>query len=233
MVIAIITARGGSKRIPRKNIRNFLGYPIIKYPIDAALNSGCFDEVMVSTEDQEIANISKSLGASVPFMRSKKTSGDHSTTEDVVEEVLLEYKKRLKNINLFCILYPTAPFVTPERIKESYKLFLNSGADSLVPVVRFSYPIQRAQRIDRRGKLKMIWPKYSTTMSQDLPATYHDAGQFYWMKTEPFFKQHDVFSKNTLPYEIPETEVQDIDNEEDWKLAEMKFRLFRNARTKN
>jgi pseudaminic acid cytidylyltransferase len=226
MIVAIITARGGSKRIPRKNVKLFLGSPIIKYSIKAALKSGCFDEVMVSTDDKEIADISKAFGAKVPFMRSTKTAGDHATTPDVIEEVISEYKKLSKNIDLFCVLYPTAPFITPETLRKTYKIFSKSKSDSLVPVTRFGYPIQRALKITD-GKLKMIWPKNYNAMSQDLMPAFHDCGQFYWMKTKAFLKQKRFFAKDTIPFEILESEVQDIDNLEDWKLAEIKFRILK------
>lgn len=227
--LAIITARGGSKRIPRKNIKSFLGHPIIKYSIDSAIQSNCFDKVMVSTDDREIAEISERLGATIPFMRSETTSNDFATTADVIEEVLLEYKKMCKAFDYCCCLYPTAPFVSPERLKEGFNILTSKNADSVLPVVRFSYPIQRSLKIEN-GRLSMIWPENLNKRSQDLMPAYHDAGQFYWLKVESFLKQKKLFAENSAPIEIPESEVQDIDNEEDWKIAEMKYRILKNVK---
>lgn len=227
--LAIITARGGSKRIPRKNIKSFLGHPIIKYSIDAAIQSECFGEVMVSTDDREIAGISERLGARIPFMRSETTSNDFATTADVLEEVLLEYKKMSKAFVYCCCIYPTAPFVSPERLKAGLNILTSKNADSVLPVVRFSYPIQRALKIEN-GRLLMIWPENLNKRSQDLMPAYHDAGQFYWLKIESFLKQKKLFTENSAPIEIPESEVQDIDNEEDWKIAEMKYKILKNIK---
>lgn len=224
--VAIITARGGSKRIPRKNIKPFLGQPIIKYSIDAALLAGCFDEVMVSTDDLEIADISKKLGAKVPFMRSAATSNDFATTADVIDEVLREYGKRDIQWKYCCCIYPTAPFITAKRLVEGYRLLNASNADAVLPVVLFSYPIQRALKIEN-DRLFMIWPENLDKRSQDLMPAYHDAGQFYWLKVESFLKQTKLFNDNTRPLEVSESEVQDIDNEEDWKIAEMKYKLLK------
>lgn len=154
--LAIITARGGSKRIPRKNIRNFLGKPIIAYSIEAALRSGAFEEVMVSTDDDEIAEISLEFGAKVPFKRSAETSNDTATTTDVIIEVLEEYKKRGMNFDYACCLYPTAPFVRPESLKEGLEAMLREGSDAAIPVVKFSYPIQRALEVNNDGRLDFL-----------------------------------------------------------------------------
>jgi len=226
-VLVIIPARSGSKRIPRKNIKLFCGKPIIDYSIKAALQSGCFDEVMVSTEDSEIAGIAKTSGASVPFMRSKENSDDYSQTADVIEEVLLQYKMLGKIFEFFCCIYPTAPFVTAEKLKKSYSLLAKSDADAVIPIVSFSYPIQRALKI-KNSMLSMIWPENYNKRSNDLIPTYHDCGQFYWMRTESFLKQKMIYAKKSIPFEIPESEVQDIDNMKDWDIAEMKYRLINN-----
>lgn len=220
--IAIITARGGSKRIPRKNIKSFLGFPIIKYSIEAALQSGCFDEIMVSTDDKEIAEIAIALGAKVPFFRSAKTADDYSTTADVLEEVILEYKKAGTNFEYLCCIYPTAPFVTAEKLINGMKLLTENNADCVLPVVRFSYPIQRSLKIEE-GKAAMIWPENYLARSQDLMPAYHDCGQFYCMNTLSMLEQKKLFAKFTIPMETSELEVQDIDNEEDWKIAEIKY----------
>ena len=221
--IAIITARGGSKRIPRKNIKDFLGRPIIQYSIEAALHASCFDEVMVSTDDDEIAEIARSIGASVPFIRSSNTSHDHSTTADVIQEVLQAYKSAGKEFKYCCCIYPTAPFVTSEKLKVSYDKLVESGAKTVVPVVRFGFPILRSFKIDEKGLVKMNWPEYMSFRSQDLPSAYHDCGQFYFIDTTSFLKEKNLFTDNTIPIEMPESEVQDIDTEEDWKVAEIKY----------
>jgi len=223
--IAIITARGGSKRIPKKNIRPFLGKPIIAYSIETALNSGIFDEVMVSTDSQEIADVAVRYGAKVPFLRSAKNSDDYSTTPDVIEEVLSEYKKRKIEYKYVCCIYPTAPFVTVERLKESVSIFENFGAASVVPVTRFNSPIQRSFKLDNNGRLKMNWPENVRVRSQDLPPSYHDCGQFYFLNVKIFLLQPGLFPENTFPLVIPEAEVQDIDSEEDWQIAELKYKL--------
>jgi len=226
--IAIITARGGSKRIPRKNIKPFHGKPIISYSIDAALSSGVFDEVMVSTDDEEIAKIALELGAKVPFMRSDKNSDDYSTTADVVLEVLNDYKKQGEEFDYVCCLYPTAPFVTSEVIKATFsKLKDNSEAQGLVPVVSFGFPIQRALQVDDDGFFSSVWPEYSLTRSQDLEKRFHDVGQFYWLKYSDFLEQKKMYMNKMLSYEVEELQVQDIDNEIDWKLAELKYSLIK------
>lgn len=223
--IAIITARGGSKRIPRKNIRDFMGYPIIKYSIDAALNAGCFDEVIVSTDDEEIAEIGRSYGASVPFLRSKNNSDDFATTANVITEVLNELKKIGKSYEYCCGIYPTAPFVTSKKLFQAYTNIVKNKAQSVVPVVRFGFPIFRSFKIEE-GIVKMNWPEHISTRSQDLPPAYHDCGQFYFLEVKTFLEHQKLFPAFTLPMEMPETEVQDIDTEEDWKIAEIKYSFF-------
>jgi pseudaminic acid cytidylyltransferase len=224
--LAIITARGGSKRIPRKNIKYFFGKPIIEYSIAAALESKIFDEVMVSTDDVEIADIAKACGASIPFFRSNSNSDDFSTTADVLFEVLSEYQAHGRLFNNACCIYPTAPFVTPDKIKNSFSLLKGRGVDTVFPVASFSYPIQRALKIDR-GFLAMINPQHVNSRSQDLSPAYHDAGQFYWLKVEKFLKTKSLFSECSAPFVISELEVQDIDTEQDWMLAEAKFKLMK------
>ena len=223
--LAMITARGGSKRIPRKNIKEFNGKPIIAYSIEAALNSGAFDEVMVSTDDEEIADIARKYGASVPFLRSEKTSNDFATTVDVIDEVISEYHNRGKGFDVFACIYPTAPFITADKLKEAVDKLSASDADSLIPVVRFSYPPQRAMEI-HDGRLVFRQPENLSKRSQDLEPHYHDAGQFYVVKTESFLKNKGIMVGQILPMELSELEVQDIDNEVDWKLAEMKYKLL-------
>ncbi len=223
--LAIITARGGSKRIPRKNIKEFNGKPIIAYSIEAALKSGAFDEVMVSTDDEEIADIAREYGASVPFFRSEKTSNDYATTADVIEEVLEEYKKRGKEFEVLACIYPTAPFITSEKLKNAVDILSGSDADCLIPVVRFSYPPQRAMEI-HEGRLVFRQPENLSKRSQDLEPHYHDAGQFYVTRTRSFLNTRSLLVGDIIPLELSELEVQDIDNEVDWKLAELKYKLI-------
>lgn len=224
--VAIITARGGSKRIPRKNIKKFNGQPIISYSIKAALESGCFDEVMVSTDDQEIAEIAIRYGAQVPFLRSETTSDDFSSTSDVLVEVLGEFFNQNKHFEYACCLYPTAPFVTALKIKESFELMIKHDSDSVIPVCKFSYPVQRALKIVS-SKLIMADPTKIFTRSQDLEPMYHDVGQFYWINVARFMKSKTIFNDSVIPYEISELEVQDIDNLVDWQLAELKFNFLK------
>jgi len=227
--VAIITARGGSKRIPRKNIRQFLGRPILAYTVEAAMKAGCFDEVMVSTDDEQIAETARRLGAEVPFMRSGRASDDHASTADAVREVLECYADAGQSFDFACCIYPAAPFNIPERLLSGYRLLSGSTADSVVPVVRFGYPIQRALRIEH-GRLAMIMPENLTARSQDLEPAYHDAGQFYWLRVANFLRSGRLFAEHTLPLELPESEAQDIDTEEDWKVAELKYRLLQSSR---
>lgn len=224
--LAIIPARGGSKRIPGKNIRLFLGVPIIKYSIDAAINSKIFDEIIVSTDDKKIAYLSQSSGAKVPFFRSTGASGDYAATADVVLEVLREYRKRGKEFEYFCCIYPAAPFVSAEKLISAIKILKKTNADAVIPVVSFSYPIQRALKYEN-GLLKMFWPENLNKRSQDLEPVYHDTGQFYWLKTSSFLVQKKIFAKNTVPLRVSELETQDIDSEEDWKIAEIKYRMIK------
>lgn len=221
--IAIITARGGSKRIPRKNIKEFCGKPILAYSIEAAKDSGLFDRVMVSTEDEEIAETAKRYGAEVPFFRSEGTSGDFATTNDVLLEVLAEYEKRGERFELACCIYPTAPFVTAEKLRSAVEKLLAGDADTLIPVVQFSYPPQRAMVV-REERLVFEYPQFLDSRSQDLEPHYHDAGQFYVFRTEAFLRNKRLMVGNILPFTVSEMEVQDIDNESDWEIAEIKYR---------
>lgn len=226
--LAIITARGGSKRIPRKNIKPFLGQPIINYSIDAALDSGLFSEVMVSTDDDEIAALSKKLGARVPFRRSESTSDDYASTADVIEEVLHEYMKRGNHYTYACCIYPTAPFITAEKLKAGFQLLKEKEADTVTPVARFTSPIQRAFKIED-GKLVRMWPEHERKRSQDLIPTYHDVGQFYWHKVNSFLNRVAKPDFKSIPLIIPEMEMQDLDTEEDWKVAEMKYEILQKS----
>lgn len=224
--VAIITARGGSKRIPRKNVRDFLGKPIMVYSIEAALQAGCFDEVMVSTEDEEIAAIAREAGAAVPFFRSEETANDFASTADVLEEVLCEYQKRGLFFELGCVIYPTAPFVTAQKLREAMELLQEEQADSVLPVVRFSFPPQRAFAAEE-GILRFAHPEYGKTRSQDLEPLFHDSGQFCCFRTAVFLERKTLVTERTYGFELPESEVQDIDTPEDWRLAEIKYTMMR------
>lgn len=224
--IAIITARGGSKRIPRKNIRDFCGKPIIAYSIEAAKESGLFDEVMVSTDDGEIAEVALRYGAAVPFMRSAETADDFATTEDVLEEVLRNYKIEGRTFSWFACLYPTAPLIGVSRLREAFQLFQDTGTDVVEAVVSFSYPPQRGYVLED-GCLRYKWPQFEKSRSQDLEPFYHDAGQFYFYRTEAFWKLRTTTAQmRKVPLILEEAEVQDIDNLSDWKLAEIKYRFL-------
>lgn len=223
--LAVITARGGSKRIPRKNIKEFCGQPIITYSIKAALESSVFEEVMVSTDDDEIAEIAKAAGAQVPFMRSSDTANDFATTADVIAEVLESYKQCGKAFEAVCCIYPTAPFVSAEKLQNAMNLLAQKEADSVLPVVRFSFPPQRSV-IMEDGFMKFKWPEHALSRSQDLEPFYHDAGQFYCINVNSFAEQKKMVMEKTVPIEMPELEVQDIDTEEDWQIAEVKYKVM-------
>lgn len=223
--LAIITARGGSKRIPHKNIRDFCGKPILVYSIEAARASGIFDTIMVSTDSIEIAKIAEQHGAIVPFLRSEKTSNDYATTADVIREVLLQYSKTGTEYDWFCCLYPTAPFVTAAKLQKAAQMLAQPGVDSVIPVVHFSFPPQRALVL-RNSMLRYQHPENENARSQDLEPLYHDAGQFYCCKTKAFLEQNTLITKATAPLILPEEEVQDIDNDSDWTLAEIKYKTF-------
>lgn len=224
--VAIITARGGSKRIPRKNIKEFCGKPIIAYSIEAALKSGVFDEVMVSTDDEEIAEIARQYGAKVPFMRSVETANDYATTAEVLCEVLKQYKAIGEKFDQACCIYPTAPFVTAKKLNVAMGVLRETEADSVMPVTAFSFPPMRGMYI-RDEKVSYAYPEYSQKRSQDIEAMYHDCGQFYCFSVEKFERTKMLVTENTRPMLVSELEVQDIDNEVDWKLAELKYELFR------
>lgn len=223
--IAIITARGGSKRIPRKNIRLFAGKPILYYAIKAAQDSGLFSEIMVSTDDQEIAAVAKEYGANIPFLRTPDNSNDFATTADVLKEVLDQYRLRQQTFDNTCCIYPTAAFVTGQKLKKAYEHLISGKYDSVFPVIPFSHSILRSLKITE-GKMEMAFPEYEKTRSQDLPVFYHDSGQFYWLNTEKFIDSGNIYTANTGNIIISEMEAQDIDNETDWQLAEIKFKLI-------
>lgn len=227
--IAIIIARGGSKRIPRKNIRDFCGKPIITYSIEAALESSAFDEVMVSTDDEEIAGIAERSGAKIPFFRSKTNSDDYAVTSDVIKEVLATYTQNGMRFDYGCCIYPTAPFISAERLNDAMTLIRTRDIDTVIPVVAYSFPPQRGIII-QEGLAKMHSPEYLNVRSQDLPPIYHDCGQFYAFNVDFFRKMGTLMGKRTIPMIMSNLEVQDIDTLEDWKIAEMKYRLMKGSK---
>lgn len=223
--LAIIPARGGSKRIPRKNIKFFLGKPIISYSINAVVNSGLFDEIMVSTEDLEIADVARFNGAQVPFIRTENNSDDFATLSDVISEVIESYKSLGREFENICCILPTAPFITAQKIIDGYEKLISEDLSSVFPVIEFSYPIQRSLKFED-GEIKMTCDEYLNSRSQDLPKRYHDSGQYYWFNVEAFLKERKVFTQNSSAIIISELEAQDIDTELDWRLAELKYQLM-------
>ncbi len=227
--LAVITARGGSKRIPQKNIKDFCGKPIIAYTIKAALDSNIFDEVMVSTDSEEIKQIALDYGANVPFMRSARTSDDYATTEDVIMEVVTAYRREGKEYPYVCCLYPTAPFITPDILKEAMRIMEEKKPSVVIPVVQFSYPPQRCFIINDEGYAQFKYPEYVRTRSQDLEKEYHDAGQFYVYDVEKLFEKKGIIEDDFYPIVLSEVMVQDIDTLDDWKLAEVKYELLKSG----
>ncbi|EDM37187.1 putative NeuA [Pedobacter sp. BAL39] len=225
--IAIIPARGGSKRIPRKNIIDFCGRPMIAHSIETALSSGLFSEVMVSTDDAEIADIAIKYGAKVPFFRSPQNSDDYATTADVLIEVLEAYEVNHRFFEYGCCIYPTAPLAQLPQLEKGFELLCNQQYDSVFPVVSFSYPVWRAITLDAHNQVAMEWPEYYNSRSQDLKKLYHDAGQWYWFNTNQLKDQRKLYMNKSFGLELQEIEVQDIDNMVDLKLAELKYKLLK------
>lgn len=225
--LCIIPARGGSKRIPRKNIRPFRGRPMLEWSVRAALESGVFARVMVSTDDAEIAATARAAGAEVPFLRSAANSDDHATTSAVLVEVLTRYAEAGESFDTACCLYPTAPFVTGADLAEGLALLTGSGFSAVFPVVAYSYPIWRSFARDPGGRLRLNFPENRSARSQDLPPAYHDAGQWYWFHTARLLAEGEVLGPDTGSTVIDALRAQDIDTEDDWQLAEIKHqRLF-------
>lgn len=233
MKIAVIPARGGSKRIPRKNIRLFEGKPIIAWSIEAALVSGCFDRVIVSTDDDEIATIARRYGADTPFIRPKTLADDHSGTAEVVRHAIsclddLLALERLpaqpRNVTFACCIYATAPFVCPEDIRTGLQMLNQRQCDYALAVTEFEFPIQRAVKLNAQHHLVMLNPEFSSTRSQDLEQMFHDAGQFCWGTSDAWMHNKPVFDSKTAAVPVPRYRVQDIDNEDDWRRAELMFR---------
>ena len=226
MNVCIIPARGGSKRIPRKNIKEFNGKPLIAYSIEAALKSGCFDRVVVSTDDNEIANTAMSFGAEIPFLRPAKLSNDMIATAPIIKHAIEWLEQTGEQFNSVCCLYATAPFIQAETIALAYEQFKSSKAEYCFSVTSFASPIQRAFKFTKQNRIEMFYPKYYKRRSQDLIEAYHDAGQFYWGKTEVFKQLKPIYSKFSSPYILPRYLVLDIDTMEDWKHAEFMYQVL-------
>jgi N-acylneuraminate cytidylyltransferase len=224
--IAIIPARGGSKRIPLKNIKPFLGKPVIGFAINAALESKLFDEVMVSTDDARIAEVARQFGASVPFMRSDGNSSDTATTASVLLEVLENYDGLNRSFDTACCIYPTSVFTTPSLLREGYEKLKAENFQSVFSAVAFSYPIWRGLEELPDGRVKLVWPEFMNSRSQDLKKVIHDAGQWYWFKVDELRRTQHLFMERSGVIIMDENLVQDIDNETDWKLATLKYRLL-------
>lgn len=225
MKIAIIPARGGSKRIPRKNIKLFHGKPMIAYSIEAALKSNCFDKVIVSTDDQEIADVARLYGAEVPFMRPKNISDDYATTMDVIQHAVQWCEQQDLSITHICCLYATAPFVQAEDLQKGWEIVQQEGVQYAFSATTFPFPIQRAIKLSNTGSVSMFSPEYELTRSQDLEESYHDAGQFYWGEANAFRQKLPIFSQYARCVVLPRKQVQDIDTPEDWDLAEVLFSI--------
>ena len=226
MIVAIIPARGGSKRIPMKNIRPFAGKPIISYPIAAARATGLFERIIVSTDSDEIARVARDHGAEVPFMRPAELSDDHTGTDMVVLHALEWLVDHGAPADHVCTIYATAPLIEAERIREGYELFRREGAASASAVTTFAYPILRALKLNARGRLEMLWPENFSKRSADLSEAYHDAGQFYWADARRFVREKGLFFTDVVPMVLPRHLVVDIDTLEDWDLAERTYRLL-------
>jgi pseudaminic acid cytidylyltransferase len=220
MRIAIIPARGGSKRIPHKNVKAFAGAPMISYPITAARESGLFDRIIVSTDSEEIADTALRYGAEVPFRRPAELSDDHTATAPVLVHALRWLADRGYRAQTACCIYATAPFVRAEDLRRGYDELVGSGATTAFTVTSFAFPIFRALRVNAQGALEMFWPEHRLTRSQDLPEAYHDAGQFYWFDVARFLRDPNLYSRDARPILLPRHLVQDIDTLEDWETAE-------------
>lgn len=234
MNIALIPARGGSKRIPRKNVRHFIDRPIIAYSIQAALSSGLFEHVVVSTDDEEIAGEARRWGAETPFMRPTRLADDYTGTMDVIQHGLDECERLWGELNYVCCLYATAPFITDHVLCQAFQQLQQTQADYVFSVTTFPFPVQRALLINESQRVECLYPEHRFTRSQDLPTAYHDAGQFYFGKAEAFRQGTPLFSSASSPLILPREQVQDIDTPEDWRRAELLFQLLQhNAGTEN
>ncbi|MDJ0022482.1 MULTISPECIES: pseudaminic acid cytidylyltransferase [Pantoea] len=227
MNIAIIPARGGSKRIPRKNIREFAGQPMIAHSIQTALKSNIFDRIIVSTDDDEIAQVALNTGAQVPFKRPAHLSDDFTGTVPVIAHAVAWMTENIAPVTNACCIYATAPFVIPEDLIIGHQLLVDHNADYAFSVTEYAFPIQRALKKKADGKLEMFFPEFYNTRSQDLEEGLHDAGQFYWGSAEAWLSQKPIFSSDSIPVMLPRTRVQDIDTYSDWERAEQLYYLLK------
>ncbi len=227
--IAIIPARGGSKRIPRKNIKAFHGQPMIGYSIRAAQESGVFDKVIVSTDDEEIADVARGFGADIPFMRPPELANDHAGTGEVIVHALKWLTAQGQTYDAACCIYATAPFLDPERLKEGWARLQEPGKRFAFSVTSYAFPIQRALRRTEDGSVEMFWPENLTKRSQDLEHAYHDAAQFYWGWREAWLNGEITFSPISAPVILPRSQVVDIDTPEDWDVAELAYRVLKGS----
>ena len=229
MKIAVIPARGGSKRIPRKNIRMFCGKPIIAYSISAAQQTGLFDQVVVSTDDDEIASVAREFGATTPFVRPKELADDFTGTNAVVKHAVAWFNTQSNDVTHACCLYATAPLLQARFITEGYEALSRSDAAFAFSVTSYAFPIQRALRVTPEGRVDAIYPEHRMTRSQDLEHAYHDAGQFYWGTARAFLEDLPVFAPHSIGVILPRHLVQDIDTLEDWDQAELMYRAINRA----
>jgi N-acylneuraminate cytidylyltransferase len=226
MRVAVIPARGGSKRIPRKNVKLFCGRPMIAWSIEAALNSSCFDQVVVSTDDEEIATISVKHGASVPFLRPKTLSDDHTGTIPVIQHTIESLQLSSLDIEHVCCIYATAPFIQPSDIRRGLHILLDKKCSYAFSVTRYPFPIQRAVKITGENRVEMFYPDFFSVRSQDLEEAFHDAGQFYWGTARAWLEGQQIFGHGAAPVLLPRHRVQDIDTDEDWQYAEWMFKAM-------
>jgi N-acylneuraminate cytidylyltransferase len=227
MKIAVIPARGGSKRIPRKNIRAFCGKPMLAWSIEAARLSQCFSRIIVSTDDDEIAHIAKEWGAEVPFMRPAALADDHTGTIPVIRHAAEYFLGQGELVNQVCCLYATAPFITPEDLRRGLEVLMATGSDYAFSVTDYPFPIQRAIRLTAQGRVEMFHPEEFNTRSQDLEAAFHDAGQFYWGQARAWLAGKPIFSRHASAVLLPRHRVQDIDTMDDWLRAEWMFKAWK------
>lgn len=223
MKLAVIPARGGSKRIPKKNIRSFGDQPMLAYSITAASQSGLFDKIIVSTDDEEIADVAKKYGADVPFMRPETLADDFTGTNAVVKHAIEWHQQHQENPEFVCCIYATAPFLQEKYLRRGYEQLLASNKAFAFSVTHYPFPVQRALRVNEDESVAALYPENRNTRSQDLEEIYHDAGQFYWGRAEAFLKDEVMFSSAALAVKLPPYLVQDIDTEDDWKRAELMY----------
>lgn len=229
MRLAVIPARGGSKRIPRKNVKLFCGKPMMAWSIEVALQSGCFDEVAVSTDDQEIAEVAKEYGATAPFIRPARLSDDYTGTIPVVRHAIEWFQQSGRPPAQVCCIYATAPFIRVDDLRRGLELLQTSDCGYAFSVTSYPFPIQRALRITKQGRVEMFHPEHFNTRSQDLEEAWHDAGQFYWGRAQAWTEERVVFAPTSIPVPLPRHRVQDIDTPEDWLRAEWMFKAMRNG----